>query len=355
MPDSDTLERPEAEARRPLRSSQRVGPRFGAVPQRSEQSENLLLGRPTVSCVIPTYNRGRALADTIEMLLVQDRPPEEIIVVAPTPAQLYTLDELARLHMLASAGCVQWLFQAEPRVYRARNLAARLALGDVLLYLDDDIEIGPGFVRAHTANFADPTVAAVVGRVVDARRPGRVSPLPKGFSGMSDAEKAWRFSEQHGRRVEGLPFTVGGNLSIRRDALLAVGGWDERVLNYGDRDLGIRLHAAGHKVVFDPHAEIVHLALPRGGSRAADPANPVRGWRRVVSIHYLALKYLTGRAYLRFGLWRAARFTILLRRNLLRPSTWRDEATAFLRGWSIARRWVAEGPRLPFASDGGRA
>ncbi len=81
-----------------------------------------------------------------------------------------------------------------------------------------------------------------------------------------------------------------------------------------------------------------------------DFSHPIQAWKRVVSIHYVALKYLKGFSYIKFGLWVAARFTFLLKPNFIRPWKWPGELLAFFKGLIMAYKWVKEGPILPFLS-----
>jgi len=121
-----------------------------------------------ISCIIPTLNRGAVLVGTVKQLLAQDPRAAEIIIVDQTQ----NVDSLtaSSLQDWNNQGLIFWLRQREPNASRARNAGALLATGDVLLFLDDDIEVGPDFVAAHSRNYLDSAIMAVSGQVLESER-----------------------------------------------------------------------------------------------------------------------------------------------------------------------------------------
>src|SRR5437773_8186633 len=79
-------------------------------------------GEPSVSCIIPTLGRGKALCDTIPMLLRQSRSLHEIIIVDQS-AQNDARTQRT-LATWSHQGLIQWLRQAEPNASKARNAGA---------------------------------------------------------------------------------------------------------------------------------------------------------------------------------------------------------------------------------------
>ena len=142
-----------------------------------------------------------------------------------------------------------------------------------------------------------------------------------------------------------------GDFSVKKKVILSIGGWDENVLNYGDRDLGIRLANAGYRIDYTPNAKIIHLNAPIGGTRVSDERNPLKGWRRSVSILYLAFRHLNGYMFLKYGLYRASRFSFLLKKNFFNPQRIPYEVLGFMKAIIVARRWARSGPKLPFAKN----
>ncbi len=114
---------------------------------------------------------------------------------------------------------------------RARNLALSQATGEVIIFLDGDMEILPNFVIEHIAELAKPGRQAVIGRVEPAPW------LPK--SKLNNYLYAYphRGARQFGPDTP-VPFHFipTNNLSLTRQALNAGGTLDESFLGYGGED-----------------------------------------------------------------------------------------------------------------------
>jgi len=303
----------------------------------------------TIAAIVPSFRRGRYLIETIKHLYRQTRPPNEIIVVDQTPIEEYTLDQRQWLREECDAGRIRWVHQKEPAVSRARNRAIQETQCEVLLYLDDDIIPDRTLVGRHLCHYTDQSVSGVTGLVVHSAEE-RLVPVPGDFSARSPEVQAYTY-QAFESPLHGVAFMYGGNFSVRRAALLAVQGWDEHILNYGDRDLGLRLAKAGIRIDYDPAARIIHLCAPIGGTRVTDPYTPWRGWRRCVSVWYLAFRHLHGPMFVRFGAVRAGRFSFLLRQNFIRPWRWPSEILSYLVGCFVAWRWSRVGLVSPFVPN----
>jgi len=87
---------------------------------------------PTVSVIVPTYNRASLIEKTLESLLVQTHPPHEIIVVDDG-----STDDTAQVVARFSPQ-VRYVLQENGGVSRARNHGASLASGEWLAFVDSD-------------------------------------------------------------------------------------------------------------------------------------------------------------------------------------------------------------------------
>lgn len=309
---------------------------------------------PTVSVIVPTYRRFEPLLSTLRDLVAQDYPELEIIVADQNPAWPSELQP--QIDELRAHRNIRWLPLAAPGVVAARNEAGQISQGEILLFVDDDVEIRDRqFIRRHVRNYRDPAVSAVAGRECS---PGRAPPanesdqLPSETPQYSDEPavlQALSFDRDSSRRVWVATFCTC-NGSIRRDAFLAVGGFDENFTgnSYGDDyDLAIRLDAAGYRIVFDPQAALVHLRVPVGGLRLSDAANSFNEFDRALSSWIFVLRH--GRGRIPSLLYRhLLRKTVLTKRNVVRP--WRQPAAwaGMIRAYFEARRRVRSGPRSRF-------
>ena len=135
----------------------------------------------------------------------------------------------------------------------ARNLGSRQASGDVLVFVDADVEVhGDAFARIRSAFENDPSLAAVFGSYDDDPGAGGV---------VSD----FRNLLHHHVHQEGAGVATtfwAGLGAIRRDVFLALGGFDEQRFpkpSVEDIELGMRLHAQGGRIVLDPAIQGKHL------------------------------------------------------------------------------------------------
>ena len=132
---------------------------------------------PTVSVVIPTYNRARWLGDALRSVLQQSHPPLEILVVDDG-----STDDTAGL--CAQMGpLVRHIPQAHAGAAAARNRGLHEARGEYVAFLDSDDLWAPRKLEIHLAvHRALPHVGWSMSdcQVIDVE--GRLLPLPQGFA-----------------------------------------------------------------------------------------------------------------------------------------------------------------------------
>ncbi|GGQ40411.1 glycosyltransferase family 2 protein [Couchioplanes azureus] len=162
-----------------------------------------------------------------------------------------------------------------PGLSRARNVGLRHARHDVVAYTDDDVVVDPGWLAGISAGFrSEPGVSCVSGMVPSVEL---TSPCQAYF----DKRVTWArnsvresFSLRRPRPAEPMfPFEVGrfgtgANFAIRRETVLALGGFDE---GFGvgsptgggeDIDMFVRVLLSGHTLVYEPSAIIWHRHRP---------------------------------------------------------------------------------------------
>ena len=267
-----------------------------------------------VSAIVVTYNRNRPLQQTIECLLKQDPAAREIIVVDQTKQHDETTQ--AFLNQLIDRQSIRYFFQAEPNAQRARNRAIMESLGEVLLFVDDDVNMDERLVGAHWKNYEDPELAAVCGYYTEPDN----YPTGELVGDCQTPTSGWiYFPHSYTKRTEcyALPTCNG---SIRKTVALTLGGFDENYTHtlLDDTDLGARLKAFGLKVIHDPNARLVHLKETSGGNRPGGIndyviANSDR-WYTWVYFFWTNFRW---RAWRELG-WRL-RTTVFRRKNLTRP------------------------------------
>ena len=199
----------------------------------------------TFSVVVPAYRTDAALAECLRSVAALQPPPLERILACD--GHVPGLETLATEAGFRLAGYVD---RSGPA--RARNAGARVATGDVLLFLDSDVAV-PSDLVARLADVFDvhPDVVAVIGSYDDTPAdPGLVSRyrnLLHHYVHQTSSEAASTF--------------WAGCGAIRRTAYLQVGGFDESYSrpSVEDIELGYRVHRAGGAIRLAKHLQVTHL------------------------------------------------------------------------------------------------
>ncbi len=216
-----------------------------------------------LTIAIPTYRRGRILIETLERLLELDPPAAEIIVVDQTPEHP---PEVAR-RLAELARSITLIRLPAPSIPHAMNVALERASTRHVLFVDDDVAPPPYLAAAHERVYADQTVWAVVGQVL---QPGEE---PEHFEEATlraglIRDLAFRFNHDTACDVQNV---IGCNLSVDRERALELGGFDENFSDVAYRfetEFAVRVVHAGGRVRFEPAASLRHLKIPTGGVRA---------------------------------------------------------------------------------------
>ncbi|MEV6342975.1 glycosyltransferase family A protein [Actinoplanes sp. NPDC051851] len=185
-----------------------------------------------VSVVIPAYNEESAIIPCLDAVFAQSPAPDEVVVVDNNSTD-HTLDRL-----LAYPRPVIVLQESAQGVQHARNRGFGVATGDVIVRIDADTRIPPGYLAAVHETFADPAVHAATGPVsyYDVPLPRLVARVDAGLRGLWARRLDWIF---------------GANMAIRRPVWQAITAelcTDEQT--HEDLDLGIHLHDRGYLIVY---------------------------------------------------------------------------------------------------------
>jgi GT2 family glycosyltransferase len=226
---------------------------------------------PLISVIIPTYGREEPLKDTIVDVLNQDYPNYEVLVVDQT--QVHEPDTQAFLDEKAQEGKIQLFKLQWASLPGARNFAVRRAEGDVMLFLDDDVRLEPGFLAAHAKNYERPEVGAVAGRVFDRMKLSdhaeglEIENLPP--EAMDPGIAWYHINLVHTTKPQQVLSARGCNMSYRSDVFKKHGIWfDERFQGSAVReesDFCLRFRKTGLIVWYDPEAHLIHLGEETGG------------------------------------------------------------------------------------------
>lgn len=216
--------------------------------------------RPSATVAIPTAGRPGYLDHTLRSVVPQaDELGVDVVVVddGPSPETRSTAERFG-------ARCVTY-----PRrrgLNAARNAAIAATDAELICFLDDDVEVGPGWLAALLdAAAADPAIDALGG------------PIDVWLEGRDD---------HHSRRLERPAISAlrldpdvdqdtdrlwGANLAVRRAAIERIGGFDpSHTMPSGDEEEWLaRLRAAGGRVRYVAGAPVQHRRVAADATTAA--------------------------------------------------------------------------------------
>lgn len=225
-----------------------------------------------ISVIIPTYRREQILRETLENVLQQDYPNYEVIVVDQT--QTHEPETEAYLNDLSSQQKIRLYKVTWASLPGARNYAVRRSHGEIIVFLDDDVLLPPGFLAAHAKNFLEhPDVGAVAGRVFDRMKLAdsgsdwTIDYLPP--QAMDPGIAWYHIDLVHTVKPQQVLTARGCNMAYRRELFEKHGLWfDERFRGSAVReesDFCLRIRKTGYQIWYDPDAHLVHLGEETGG------------------------------------------------------------------------------------------
>lgn len=219
----------------------------------------------TATIAVCTWNRAPLLDRCLASIDTQVAPNGQLEVLVVDNGSTDDTPDLVRRWQRGGDGRRAVV---EPRlgVAHARNTALEVSKQDLVLFVDDDALTPPSWANAHLEmHGTDPHVGAVGGPIgltwPDGRPEWVGNELTQWFSALDFGDDGGIFPGQHG------PYAM--NMSVRRTAALAAGGFDPRfgrrgrtLLSSEEPGLTHRLQAAGWTVQYAPTAAVIHQVLP---------------------------------------------------------------------------------------------
>ena len=259
----------KAEAAR-LRALSEVAAQMGGSAERGPLGFNRLVRpmpqpSPLVSVIIPTRDRAELLTIVLKGLFEKTNyEPIEVVVVDNDSREQTTRDLFA-------------LYAADPRLTVVSapgpfnfsdlsNRGARAAAGRVLLFLNNDIEVmDGGWLRELVSIAIDPAVGAVGAKLLYPDGTLQHGGIVLGIGGVAGHSHLGVPGDDPGyfarmtlaQEVSGV---TGACLAMRADVFAQVGGFDAEHLAvaFNDVDLCLRVRQAGYRIVWTPHACLIH-------------------------------------------------------------------------------------------------
>ena len=230
---------------------------------------------PIVSVILPILNEEPYLRDAVLSILSQDYLGNFEIVLAVGPSKDRTREIADQLHKEDSRVVV--VANPTGRTAAGLNLALNNSVGSVIVRVDGHAQIPNNYISL-AVELLTSTGAVNVGGMMAAVG---VTTFEKSVAGAMRSPLGVGASRFHTGGEAGEVDTVYLGV-FKKDALLAIGGFDERFTRAQDWELNFRLRANGGTIYFDPRLQVTYRPRSTVAALAKQYFEYGR-WRRAVS------------------------------------------------------------------------
>jgi glycosyltransferase involved in cell wall biosynthesis len=240
-------------------------------------SANTLYGSPKreISVILPVLNEAKYLEESVNSILAQSFDGALEVILAVGPSHDATRQIATQLQAMDSRVVV--VENPSGKTAAGLNLAIATSRYSIIVRVDGHSQIPSNYCET-AFKVLDETGAVNVGGIMAAE-------------GVSLFERAVARAMRSPLGVGASRFHTGGAPGevdtvylgcFRKEALMAVGGFDERFTRAQDWELNFRLRESGGSVYFDPRLKVTYR--PRSTIKALAKQYFEYGrWRRVVS------------------------------------------------------------------------
>ncbi len=197
-------------------------------------STNTAIQLPQVAVVVIGRNEGERLRACLSSVLAMDYPRDHLEILYVDSAS--SDDSVALAQNLGVRAIV---LEGPTTAARGRNAGWTWTSAPFVLFLDGDTLLDPAFVRNNLDRFDDPSIAGIFG---DRREMCTADSI---YNALFDLD--WNTQP-------GFALYFGGDALVRRDALVDVDGYDERLIAGEEPEMCRRMRERGHR--------ILHVAEP---------------------------------------------------------------------------------------------
>ncbi|WP_333586290.1 glycoside hydrolase family 99-like domain-containing protein [Phenylobacterium sp.] len=211
---------------------------------------------PAVSIIIPAYNNLRYTLECLSALAGAGGLDQAEVIVVDDASE----DESPRV--LAGVQGLRLICNTENLGFiRTCNRAAEAALGRVLVFLNNDVQVQGGWLAPLIDQLTDPAVGAAAPKMLFPD--GRLQEAGARINRDGSSEMIGLFEDPDQPRwnvARQVDYASGACLAVRRDDFNALGGFDTAFAPAycEDADLCFRLRQRGLRIMYEPASVIVH-------------------------------------------------------------------------------------------------
>ncbi|MEE9323673.1 MAG: glycosyltransferase [Candidatus Aenigmarchaeota archaeon] len=196
-----------------------------------------------VSVIIPVYNGEKTIGECLSLLLKQTKKPEEIMVVDDGSTD-------NTVEIVKKIKGVKLIKQSHKGPASARNLGAKKAKGDILLFTDADCIPHRDWVSEMARSFENKETVGVQGRYETNQK------------GLIPRFVQFEIEDRYDRmgKREHIDFIGSYSAGYRKQTFLKFGGFDESfpIASGEDPELSFKISKFGNKMVFNDKAIVYH-------------------------------------------------------------------------------------------------
>lgn len=221
-----------------------------------------------ISVVVPTFKRPSYLRSALDSLMVQERLPDEVVVVTRDD-DLETHQMIQKYITNAGPKLIPQVVEiSDPGFVAPIRAGITAATGEIVAFMDDDARAHADWLLKLESAYSD-GIGGVGGRCVDFKNNQKVDYAPSD----SFSEITWygrfvgnMYRDSVSQEIVDANFVMGGNMSFRRSLLERV-NWEPRleqdVSFYWEIDLGLQVKRMGYQLLYHPSARVDHFNAPR--------------------------------------------------------------------------------------------
>jgi O-antigen biosynthesis protein len=235
----------------------------GVVPGMYQVNYHLV-HQPLVSVIVPNKDAPEMLARCVASIQNGGYANHELLIVENGSTRPETFAYYRQLEQQPNVTILNW---AKPFNYAAvNNFAANQARGEVLVFLNNDIEgVSHDWLERMVKLGVQPGVGAVGAKLYFADDTIQHAGIIIGMGGVAGHSHLGYPRQAAGymqrlRYTQNVAAVTAACALCRTDVFHAIGGFDEGfVLAFNDVDLCLKILAAGYRIVWTPEAELYHF------------------------------------------------------------------------------------------------
>ncbi|HEX2960763.1 MAG TPA: glycosyltransferase [Ignavibacteriales bacterium] len=206
---------------------------------------------PFVSIIVPVYNEGKVLENSVKSLLELDYPNYEIIIVndGSTDNTKEVAEELVGVHKgRVESVRVSLINKPNGGKSKALNAGIQYSKADFVLCMDGDSQLSTNTLKYGIKHFTDPSIGAVAGNVKVLNRKKILTDLQalEYVEGLNMPRSAQSLIK--------LVNIIPGPVGIFRKKAIQDAGWYSSDTFAEDADLTLNIMAAGWKIYYEQNA-----------------------------------------------------------------------------------------------------